>query len=604
MASSIARLSFMPVATYSMLCLHAVLASWAVSGLGDWRREPAAAAAVEEEEEEEEEEEGGLSSSNEAEAIKKQQQQKKKKQPQQQKQPVLYELQLGAVGEDSLHGNADLARLHGQDGGALVNPSLLLVSGNTSRAPSGKVLDACFLDSDTAAAQLTTNHLAVAGGRSPLPNIAACGGLAASRLVVVAAEQKVLVWDLVSGRVREVPRPALDGKAPTCLAVLLLGGQSSSSPVLPHPLLAVGCSDGVVRVLGLSSLRPIARLVSPHKSSLTSLLATAAPGGRWEQVTGCFQGGSMVVWEPLAQPLGGGLGSVVDVGPRADGKVHDKEVVGCCQLTAAQAPDHSHSLIITAGVDSRVVGLEPGSLKEALRLKLETRPTCLAHWPRGLTCSGTHSLLLGTEAGVLLALHPESGSSRLALNMNGLVPNGAKKQPKLYCVAVHPLQPQWVALATNTGTALLQLDVLLPLPAMALPLRSPLQAITSGGSGITFVTAMGDSVYCVTAALAAPPPALGAGPNAPTGHGLLSPQSTDSPLGALMPGAAPAAPQATTAASQPMHVQLLGCLKLGSSKPPSRAVLGCSPDGAYVSCCWPAAGQYAVYRQGAAAWEE
>ncbi|GFH31883.1 WD_REPEATS_REGION domain-containing protein, partial [Haematococcus lacustris] len=112
-------------------------------------------------------------------------------------------------------------------------------------------------------------------------------------------------------------------------------------------------------------------------------------------------------------------------------------------------------------------------------------------------------------AGVLLALHPESGSSRLALNMNGLVPNGAKKQPKLYCVAVHPLQPQWVALATNTGTALLQLDVLLPLPAMALPLRSPLQAITSGGSGITFVTAMGDSVYCVTAALAAPPPALG-----------------------------------------------------------------------------------------------
>lgn len=39
MASSIARLSFMPVATYSMLCLHTVLASWAVSGLGDWRRE-------------------------------------------------------------------------------------------------------------------------------------------------------------------------------------------------------------------------------------------------------------------------------------------------------------------------------------------------------------------------------------------------------------------------------------------------------------------------------------------------------------------------------------------------------------------------------------
>ena len=54
--------------------------------------------------------------------------------------------------------------------------------------------------------------------------------------------------------------------------------------------------------------------------------------------------------------------------------------------------------------------------------------------------------------------------------------SGGKRTPKIYWVAVHPLQPQYVAVGTNTGAALLELDAApAPLPAVPLPLRTPMQ---------------------------------------------------------------------------------------------------------------------------------
>lgn len=47
----------------------------------------------------------------------------------------------------------------------------------------------------------------------------------ARRLLVVVAESRVLLHDLVTRAVREVPRGALEGKAPTCCAFLFQGGQ-------------------------------------------------------------------------------------------------------------------------------------------------------------------------------------------------------------------------------------------------------------------------------------------------------------------------------------------------------------------------------------------
>ena len=69
---------------------------------------------------------------------------------------------------------------------------------------------------------------------------------------------------------------------------------------------------------------------------------------------------------------------------------------------------------------------------------------------------------------------------------------GAKKQPKVYWVAVHPLQPQLVAVATNSGSLLLGLESLAPLPAAPLPLQSPSQV---GGRTLQYGMEASESHY-------------------------------------------------------------------------------------------------------------
>ena len=50
--------------------------------------------------------------------------------------------------------------------------------------------------------------------------------------------------------------------------------------------------------------------------------------------------------------------------------------------------------------------------------------------------------------------------------------------------------------------------------------------------------------------------------------------------------------------------QILGNLVVASGKPTSRAVLSSSGDGQYLAVAWPTAHTYAIYMQGAAAWQE
>ncbi len=50
--------------------------------------------------------------------------------------------------------------------------------------------------------------------------------------------------------------------------------------------------------------------------------------------------------------------------------------------------------------------------------------------------------------------------------------------------------------------------------------------------------------------------------------------------------------------------QVVGSVQLAAGKPKTRAVLGSSHDGSYVSCVWVQPRLWAVYKQGAAAWEE
>lgn len=82
-----------------------------------------------------------------------------------------------------------------------------------------------------------------------------------NRLLVVVCENKLLLYDLNTRKPYEVPRTVLDNKTPTCVIFLFRGGQYApggqpdADNLMTSPVLAVGCSDGAVRLLHLATLR-------------------------------------------------------------------------------------------------------------------------------------------------------------------------------------------------------------------------------------------------------------------------------------------------------------------------------------------------------------
>lgn len=81
------------------------------------------------------------------------------------------------------------------------------------------------------------------------------------RLLVVVCENKLLLYDLNTRKPYEVSRAVLDGKAPSCVSFLFRGGrfapggQPDPNSLMTSPVLAVGCADGVVRLMHLATLR-------------------------------------------------------------------------------------------------------------------------------------------------------------------------------------------------------------------------------------------------------------------------------------------------------------------------------------------------------------
>ncbi len=56
--------------------------------------------------------------------------------------------------------------------------------------------------------------------------------------------------------------------------------------------------------------------------------------------------------------------------------------------------------------------------------------------------------------------------------------------------------------------------------------------------------------------------------------------------------------------AMPRGVTHTGIPQVASDTSGNRALVAASHDGGYVAVSWPAARQYAVYRQGASAWQE
>ncbi|GIL66637.1 hypothetical protein Vafri_20113, partial [Volvox africanus] len=520
---------------------------------------------------------------------------------------LVWETQLGGS-DDDLCMDAEWARLHSRDPAFTPNPSLLHpIPSGPKKEPTGHVKDVRFLDCDIAQVQLTWQHMTVAGCGTPPPRADDIKALRGQRLLVIACECKVVVVDLASRKVLELGKGAFEGKSPSSLAFLFRTGPTLGSitshaglaygasnnrdgTLLESPILAVGCSDGIVRCVQLFPIKPVARLISAHKTPVVAMAVLGMRGHRHDTLAVGHQSGRVVLYEPLgprsansaAAGNQGGAASMVDgVGPRDEYKAHERELLpgSLVVVPIDEDPESIRFRLFSAGSDNRVCGLDPakGTSSEVVRTKVDgTTLTCMAHWPRGFMSNGVYTLLMGTESGSLLLAHASGGEPRQAVNLNGLIPAGQKRMPKVYGIHVHPLMPSIVAAATNVGTAILAVvSPHQPLPVASLPLEAPSQALRDdgaaalglrfggGGGGVTYVTAMGTNVICVTAST------------------LPNQDLTDFALN-----------------------QVMGKLEVATGAPISRPLVTVSHNGGYVAVAWPGARRYAVYQQGAAAWKE
>lgn len=73
-----------------------------------------------------------------------------------------------------------------------------------------------------------------------------------SRWLLIVCENKILFYELITHSSRELSKTALDAKNPVCISIL---PNNSQSEELDDVLLAVGCTDGTVRVVSFSTLK-------------------------------------------------------------------------------------------------------------------------------------------------------------------------------------------------------------------------------------------------------------------------------------------------------------------------------------------------------------
>ncbi|EFJ48111.1 hypothetical protein VOLCADRAFT_91352 [Volvox carteri f. nagariensis] len=397
---------------------------------------------------------------------------------------VVWEAQLGSGTDGDLCAEAELACVHVRDPAFTPNPSLMHpIPSGPKKEPTGHVRDVRFLDCDVAQVQLTWQHTSSSGCGTPGPRAEEIRALRGQRLLVIACENKVIVVDLASRRVLELGKGVFEGKTPTSLAFLFRAGRAASGHagftygggtsgggggsmgLLESPVLAVGCSDGIVRCVQLFPIKqPVARLISAHKTAVVAMAVLGMLGQRHETLAVGHAGGRVVLFEPLSGTRaggssGGGAGlgaaggggaatsspgsgggasaSMADgVSPRAEYRAHEREMLpGSLVLVPVnEDPEDRHFRLFSAGSDNRVCGLDLAVLRSAspsspslelVRTKVEGAAlTCLAHWPRGFTSNGVYSLLMGTEGGSLLLAHPGGGEPRRAVDLAGLIPAG------------------------------------------------------------------------------------------------------------------------------------------------------------------------------------
>mmetsp|Transcript_12197 Transcript_12197/g.36597 ORF Transcript_12197/g.36597 Transcript_12197/m.36597 type:complete len:1238 (-) Transcript_12197:225-3938(-) len=345
------------------------------------------------------------------------------------------------------------------------------------------VKDMQFCDDETAFWQMASQHsqLHHAYSGSCHPHLGKVGGLRGHRWLVLAIDAKVVIQDMISGQAREAPRPLWGNKDPTALAFLyanaarLLGfdGGSNANEVILGPVMAVGSTTGATTLLNFITLQVYAKLVGGHKGAVTALLplGSVAPGGP-DRLLSAGADGTIAVWEPSTAGRGGaGVHS-----PVATWKAHDGAITGLTFYRhLGDTPEQPPIKLATAGEDKKVLlwDTDKWKLISSIRALPKGNVDALMFSCHGSAAFGEEPCLLlaSQERPALWGLHPGTGAVTQLLAMEHLIPPGHKKVPKVYTAACHPTLPHLLAVAANSGVAILTFDAYDTPPVALLPLR-------------------------------------------------------------------------------------------------------------------------------------
>lgn len=291
----------------------------------------------------------------------------------------------------------------------------------------------------------------------------AVGGLQTLRgrhFLVICCENKIVFLDMVTMRSRDVPKQFLENKSPLCMEFL------SRSTMGENPLVGFGGSDGVIRVLSMTTWQLVRKYVGGHKGSVSCLMTFLSSSGETLLVSGASDG-LMVLWTAE------NLHDSREIPPKQTIKAHDG---GVYAIELARVLGGTPQLI-TIGADKTLAVWETVSFKELKRIKPVARVAChsVASWchPRApaldiLTCV-KDSHIWAVQHSTYTAI------TRPLCDLSTQVPPGflaSNKKLKCYCMAVHPLQPHLVATGTNLGVILSEFDAKAPPAAVVLPTPS------------------------------------------------------------------------------------------------------------------------------------
>eukprot|EP00803_Ostreobium_quekettii_P005430 evm.model.scf_593.4 EVM.evm.TU.scf_593.4 scf_593:26878-30565(-) len=189
-----------------------------------------------------------------------------------------------------------------------------------TRTGTGRVRVARFVDADTLYWERSRQLTMIRRIVDDSLDSRGVGLQRGQRWIVVVCDNKVLFVELQSLRTREIPKQALEGKTPNTVEVLV---SPASSSMAGEPVVAIGCTDGSVRLFSLLKLKPVGKLV--HKTSTVSVLRVVYLDNASVRLVGGYSDGPLAVWDPLP-PRRKDVESSAPMSPAVVAKGHESEV--------------------------------------------------------------------------------------------------------------------------------------------------------------------------------------------------------------------------------------------------------------------------------------